>query len=624
MRSSFFEFNVAITGLFTAKGALQTVSHNIANAGTPGYSKQYAEIRASYPIALNTGKGMVGTGSEVYGIGQLRSFYLDKKYWAESPVFGEYKTKKTQLGMIERTFNELQGIGLKGAVDDFFKRLSDLSTTADDNTYRTNVIQSASSFSKFINNSVESLKNQQLAINDEVKIVVDTINSLGQQISKLNDQIFRYELDGSRANDLRDDRARLVDELSKYVNVDVSEEEKNLEYALGKFPDPEDRSKSIKHFSVFINGYEFVNHYTQHTLRLEQRDYPANPTDAYGLYDIFMDNGNQKFDIYSKSLTGELRGLIDIRDGNNGYFGSAAFGSTTASGTGNTVINVTGLTRLDYSANGGKLNVLDALGHTVTLDYISYTYNPATGAASFEIAPSPSPQLPGTAVFTPTTVQVGVTNNYKGIPHYMNKLNTLVRTFAKAINEGVGNLSGHVSGYDADDKLSNLLFFTDGNQTTVNRTDPTDPSSPYPPINYNLFTASNFQVNSVLINNPKLLAAAKKNTNSDGGISNNGIILDIMSMKDYPSLFREGKIGDYVAGITLEMGIDSKQANNFSLNYKSVVTTIDNQRKSVSGVDTNEEGVDMVRFQQLFVASSKLINVINNIYETLINQVGVR
>ncbi len=619
MRSSFFEFNVAITGLFTSKGALNTVSHNMANAATKGYSKQYAEIRASWPIALYNGKGMVGTGSEIYGVGQLRSFYLDKKYWSETPIQGEYSVKNTQLDMVERTFNELSGLGLAGAFDKFFTTLSDLSTTANDATYRVNTIQSASSLAKFINNTAESLKNQQADLNSEVKTMVEIINSLGQQIVTLNKQITNYELDGSRANDLRDERARLVDTLSSYVNVQVTEEEVNEDFKLGKYPDPEDRGKSEKRFSVSINGYEFVNHFGLNTLRVQERDIKVNPMDVGGLYDIYFNSTNTKFDIYHPYFQGQLRGLIDMRDGNNGNIGRAN------SIVYDPLIDPLKITaplnpqyKTDFPTTGGRLVFIDKKGTRTEVDYTSY--NPATGEFRFE----QGTRLPWNLNDTTDVdfrIEVGVTDNYKGIPHYMNKLNELVRTVAKAFNDGDqrGGFMGHLNGYDISEAgkqgvLTNLLFFSNGVNNSVIR----DGNGNFT-IDYTAITADNFQINPLLVGRPELLAAAKDGT---AGVSDNRITHEFAKIRQYTGLFKEGKLSDYVVGISLEIGIDAKQANNFKVNYKDVIETIDNQRKSVSGVDIDEEMIDMERFQQLFVASSKLINVINEIYDVLINQVG--
>jgi len=377
--------------------------------------------------------------------------------------------------------------------------------------------------------------------------VVSRVNSLGTQIASLNERIAKYEIDGSRANDLRDQRAVLIDELSQYANIDVEEREFNEDYAAGKYPNPEDRGKSDTRLSIRINGFEFVNNWDVNTLNVVPRTTERNPMDATGLYDIVFSNGVE-FDMYSPTLKGELKGLIDVRDGNNGN--------------------------------------------------------------------SPAGQP---------------VHQYKGIPYYLEELNTLVRTFAKAINEGTdinGNkipgMTGHYDGYgkDSDTKSGIWLFtYTTGQPSVEIGKDGT--TTPVPGTNnYSGMNCFNFQVNSDIMEKVELLACSDVK-DSDGGESNNKVILGFAALGNYQSLFKEGKLGDYVNAIASKLGVDAKQSTNFQKNYTDVTKTIDNQRLQVSGVSMNEEILNLVQYQQQFTAASKLMGIINDIYDTMINKMGV-
>lgn len=531
MRCSFFEYNVAASGLTVARAGLEVTANNIANAETPGYSKQYTEQRTTRPLSYSNGKGMIGTGAEVYGVGQMRNIYLDKKYWSEKSVLGEYQMKSEQLALTEGIFNELSDTGIKSSFDNFFQKLQDLTTTAGDTTYRTNVIQIGETLTKLVNNTYESLKKQQSDLNSEVKSEITIINSIGQQIRSLNETIKKYEFTGSKANDLRDERALLIDKLSAYVNVEVQETETNADYEAGLYPAPEDRAKSSKNFVVFINGCEFVKNDSVNPLKVVERTTLANDTDVPGLYDVYFEKTNQKFDLTSPSLKGELKGLIDVRDGNNG--------------------------------------------------------------------------------------DNNLTTNYKGVPYYMNKLNEMIRVFAKAINEGkdkdgkaIPDVTGHVDGYDKYEESGNLFFTYD---KTISK-------NPTGGLDYSKITCENFQINSDLIKDPNLLAASKQ-INSDE--SDNNVILSFLKVSSYGSLFKEGKLEDFVVGLSGNLGINKKQADNFKNNYTDVTTSIDNQRKAVSGVDLNEETINMIKYNQLYQASAKLMNIIDGIYDTCINRLGL-
>lgn len=583
MKSSFFEYNVAISGLHTARANLTVVSHNLANAEIPGYSRQVTLQRASRPLSMFNGRGMYGTGSEVYGVIQIRDKYLDNKYWSQKTNLGEYTAKNAHLSLVETVFNDANDSGVQSAFTTFFSRLQDLSRpeAVPDATYRTNVISAAETLANLVRTNAEALQKQQRDINQEISDVVSRINSLGTQIASLNKQITQYELDGSMANDLRDNRALLVDQLSEYVNVKVEE----LDYSTPSSPND-------KRFTVMINGYDFVNNTSVHPLVCVPRDLPAtvkttggytitpgekhNDMDVAGLYDLYFEDTGSLFNIYSNSLKGTLKGLIDMRDGNN------TFGTV----------------------------------HDPNAD-------PQYTAADREY-------------YYQTT-------NYKGIPFYLNKLNVLVRTFAKAVNVGldvnnqpIPEVNGHVNGYDYDGNPGQLFFTyssSNGNPGTGLPADfqgiiPELDSNGVPTGNYlddtkyTSLNCLNFAVNPNLTQADgwRLLACS---SDPNAGISNNDIILGFGKINNYSSLFKEGKLMDFIIGTTDHLSIDRRQARNFEESYTDITVATDNQRLSVSGVDMNEEMTAMVKYNQLYQACAKLVNVINGIYDTMINRLGL-
>ncbi len=530
MNSAFFEFNVATSALFTAKNGLSVVSHNIANASTRGYTRQVAMQKASEPLPGVCGKGMVGTGSDVYGIEQIRDFYLDKKYWEQKATFGEYSEKNDQLELLETVFSELSTTGISSSINDFLNSVSGLTFSAGDKTYRTSVINFASSFVDNINAYAQSLRTQQRDVNDEIQSLVKTINSIGDQIVGLNKQIFSYELNGDNANDLRDQRALLVDKLSQYVNTEVKEID----------------SEYGPKYVVLINGQDFVNHFDNFKIECVARDANTqiDPDDAPGLYDL---RWSADIPFNTRGLSGELKGLLDIRDGN---------------------VNVQ--TDTDTPAD--------------------------------------------------PDIKKSQPQNYKGIPYYVDKLNTLVQTIAKAFNEGkhlddtdIEGMSGHINGYDEKGNKGNLFFsYKDEDGNCIE-----DPEK----LDYSKITAFNFSMSDLLMKDSSRLATSSIAPPNQE--SNNEIILEFTTIRNNGSLFKEGNVFDYVNGISSELGIDKRQAQSFNDFYDELTTSTDNQRISVSGVSLNEEITSMLKYQQLYVASAKLMQSISQVYDTLINRLGV-
>jgi flagellar hook-associated protein 1 FlgK len=697
MRGSFFEFNNAVSALFVAKGALNVTSHNIANAAIKGYSRQYAEMRANIPLSTGSIKGMVPTGAEFYGIGQIRDFFLDKKLWTHSATLGEFQVKRQQLTMTQTIFNEMSETGLVAQINDLERRLQDLMTNAGDATYRTNVIQQADALATHIRSTYENLQKQQRDIDTEIRSVVQNINSLGRQIVSLNKQIQVAEYTGDRANDLRDQRARLIDALSVYVNVEVREIEMNEDFAKGMYPEPEERMKSQKRMIIQINGDDFINHFTLNTLEArERRDESTNviqglyrnPEDVSGLVDVYWGTGDFKFDLYSPSLGGMLKGLVDIRDGNNGYYAVSTDYEQTGVKIHPPDSKSGQILTLNFAAKDGRVDILEDGGFLRFIEprtgiareyrYLSaqveyhYDANGVVTGATAVLEMSPVTQVPPHILDNPGRYEarIGQTVGFKGIPYYLSKINEMVRTLANGFNFGTNmkgqaltDVTGHANAYDANNMNMGMLFFTyqrmtvmpdgrmayrnaicydrdndgigDGSGSLVRNPEHIDSGGNFINPQFQIFrlNALNFKVNDALITNPYLMACAtaeKANTgvnppgsgDVNSGKSENHAVFGFINLLKDKSLFREGTLGDFIIGMAGELGIDAKQAIKFERNYLDVTASVEYQRMSVSGVDIDEEITDMIRFQQQFMAATKLINVIDQIYDTLINRLG--
>jgi flagellar hook-associated protein 1 FlgK len=242
-------------------------------------------------------------------------------------------------------------------------------------------------------------------------------------------------------------------------------------------------------------------------------------------------------------------------------------------------------------------------------------------------------------------LEIGRTTDFKGVPYYIDRLNNLVRTFASAINFGtrldgtrIPDVIGHVDGVDVNGNSGDppTLFFTytfvDEHGVTHHATFDDLDNYTGRVRNLSIFNirADNFYVNPELLRNPLLMNASNPNIENPGddeqpdhGVSNNLVLLSWLRVNQDNTVFAEGRLLDFIIGMTGELAIDIKQADSFSLNYNNITTHIDIQRMSISGVSINEEMANMIKFQQLFQASSRLINVIDQIYGTLVNNLGV-
>jgi len=184
-----------------------------------------------FPVpSLNrsAGVGQVGTGVQVDEIRRLRDGFLDLQLRKESTKLGYWNARQDALQKIEGIFNEPSDSGLCAVFEQFWQSLESLSTTPASLASRSLVVQRGLALAETFNHFDASLEELQQDLNASIEIRVNEINSIGRQISELNLQILKVEVSGSRANDLRDRRDLLIDQLAKIVNTEVIEDEKGV------------------------------------------------------------------------------------------------------------------------------------------------------------------------------------------------------------------------------------------------------------------------------------------------------------------------------------------------------------------------------------------------------------
>lgn len=287
--SGWIGFNTAVSGLLASQKNLYTTNHNISNVNTKGYSRQQNTQESNNPHNI-AGLGFLGTGTNITEVNRVRDSYLDFKYWGENAPVGEWNIKEEALTEISHVFNEPSDSSIRKNLDEFFTSLESLSTNPGDDANRALVREKMISLTKYINSTAENLKSTQNEINFEVGTNIKKINSYSDRISGLNKEIYLIELNGSSANDLRDSRDLLVDELSEIANINASE--------------------TNGRFKVQVGGVALVDGDISNKLK-----YPAPTIDNLlnseeKLYQLEWENGN-KLELKS----GTLKGLIDVRDG---------------------------------------------------------------------------------------------------------------------------------------------------------------------------------------------------------------------------------------------------------------------------------------------------------------------
>ena len=224
MPSTFFGLTIAGSALNSFHAATNTVANNISNVNTKGYSRQEALRVASEALRTHQRYGMVGTGVTTTEITQKRDFYYDVKFWENNAKVGMYDAQLYgSLQIEEFLVDDDSAKGFKTIMDEMFNALEDLKKTPESLDARKAFISKSQNFTNFFTSMNVGLVRIQEDCNQEIATQVEKINSIGQKIALLNRQINIIEQQGTNANELRDQRALLVDELSELVPVEVTE-----------------------------------------------------------------------------------------------------------------------------------------------------------------------------------------------------------------------------------------------------------------------------------------------------------------------------------------------------------------------------------------------------------------
>jgi len=221
--STFTGLNTMVRGVYINQLQLNTVGHNITNADTKGYSRQMVNPTAT---AAEYREGIaVGTGVDATSITRARDIYADVQFRSETAKEGYYDMVAKNYDKVEAIFNDTQQSGIENSLQEFYKAWQNLSTNASDSASRTAVVEKGKAFADTIETASTQLRDQIKDVYDQIEIQVTDINQLLEDIKNLNKIIITKEADGATANDLRDQRDVLVDDLSKYINVAVHENE---------------------------------------------------------------------------------------------------------------------------------------------------------------------------------------------------------------------------------------------------------------------------------------------------------------------------------------------------------------------------------------------------------------
>lgn len=516
MTSTFHGLETAKRSIFTTQTALNTTGHNISNANTVGYSRQRVNFSAARPIEAygyshSTAAGQLGTGVEATSITRVRDKFLDSQYYSEYKWLGNYTVQTDTLDKLETIVNEPSDTGLQTVISNFWNSWSDLSKTPESSDGRAVLVEQTKAMMDAFNYTSKQLSDLKTDLTENAQINLDNLKSISSTIANLNGQIQRIEGIGDDANDLRDQRDKLVDELSGLANIKVSDLSDGYTITMGSM--------------TLVAGKS-----AEASQGLTLDDMTAAITSGD------LDNG-------------AIYGTIQSRD--------------------------------KYVQ--GYVDQLNQMANTIANGDIEVT-------------------IPKGSVLPEGTVLNGVTySTANGNREIMEALKVTV--------QGLNGL--HQLGYTMNGEQGEPLF-TDADGNTDN------------------LTAANIQLNPKIVADPTLLATSMRVTlNADGTetvVSGNNSMAVLMSQARDTKFAFDGTDSNTISGffrsIVGQLGVQSQEMQRLQSNQKTIVEQVDSRRMSVSGVSLDEEMSDLVKFQHAYNASARVMTVIDETLDRIINSMG--
>lgn len=613
MPSTFFGLTIASSGLNASQVALNTTANNISNVQTKGYTRQQANRVASDALRVYARYGSAGTGVTTTSIKQIRNEYYDTKYWNNQSSVGLYETRLDYLMQIENQFVDDESTkGFSTILNTMFNDMDTLKNNAADVNVRQHFVGSSQNFAAYFNSVAAGLSDIQRTANEEIKATVMNINAIAEKIATLNDQINAIEVQGGYANELRDQRALLIDELSAIVPTEVEE------IPVKNSNNPE-MPTGANYYTVKIGGQVLVDTYDCYTLECVAREEKVNQSDLGGLYDIKWAKTGNTFNAGASYMSGSLKALFDIRDGNNA---ENFRGNTKVLDPGKIQITNPSITSVEALTLPEK-GVLRINGKEC--EYTGFTYEKDKDgniiSYTFELKEKLSPQQQG--MIDNRMAEVGTSVDSMGVPYYMAQMNLFLRSFAREFNAILqkgedlhGNKTDYYAFLTGKDPVTGEEYKFDGKDGAgVDGTGSGVDS-------YYKLTAGNICVSDICVKDPTKFGTTE-NINGAGGVDAYELIEQLAKLKSDVVIYRGGTADGFLKCMISDISVDTQRSQIFSKNYTNISKTIQNQRMSVSGVDEDEEAMDLIKFQNAYNLSSKMISVMAEIYDRLILQTGV-
>lgn len=544
---------IGASGLQSGQNALNTTAHNLTNIDTTGFTRQQTLLSSKRYITIS--KNPAAVSDQQYGIGvnlsavrQVRDYFLDQTYRKESGRSTFYEASTDVLGEVENVLGELNGEDFQTSLTNLWTAVQELSKDPSSSVTQGLLVQRSAEFINRANAVYQDLTNYQDNLNKQIKEKVTTINQYGKQIQALNDQIRKIECGGiEHANDLRDTRNQILDELGKLCKMTYSEDSTgNVSVRI----EDSDFVRGDLFYEIGLDASDATGFYTPFWIRDAEYTVLADGTKKYNIEGAEVFNLDQTVSSSLDTDIGGLKALLLARGDHRSNY---------------TDIN----NNYDSISQSIVMNVqaeFDQMIHHVTTkinSILAEVYDPSRG-------------------------------------YMCDKDGSPLQLFQKVTTDGyekVTDAGGNVTWKYAEEDPA--------------RTD-------------TLYTLGNLQVNANLLREPSMLSFKKADGSADYDTTDK--LKAAFTDESYtlnPNVLKKTTFVDYYKDLVSQVANTGSAFRNIYENQQTTVEATYNAREQIVGVSSEEELSNMIRFQNAYNASSRYINVINELLEHIISTLAV-
>ncbi len=619
-----------VSGLTVSQSGLNTTAHNLSNVNTKGYSRQQMiNVDFNYNFIGYNYEGQklnVGLGATADVVRQLRNRFYDETYREEVGRQGYYEGQWEALSEIQELFGEMEGVAFQNSIEGIWDAIQELAKEPESIVCRSTLVNRASEFLDRAQDIYTQISKFQTDLNKQVQTAVNRINELGQQIYEMNKKVAAAEASGvENANDYRDTRNLALDELSKYIKIEYSEDPNGVvqvvaegvqfvsELSVNKIETKEisddtlmlkavwsqtgddvvSRNKSVNLQSDSDIGYlkglliargDDTAQYTDIPVKPEEPSYPARtdymiPDGAGGTvlntaaYNAAVEQYNKDYDQYRLDLN---RFNTSLAEYNNTIDSSV-------------IRNI--MATFDQLVHGIAIGINDILAPNKTIKVVN------DDGEMEEISILNEDEAP-IGMDADATMGEGLFNR-KSTPRYTTKTMNVVQT----------------------DENGTILVDGDGNPITkvqtvrvYNEENPED--------NYSLYTITEMEINQEIVENYSKLPLS--NNGNGGDFAYTGVMHKLSDIwnKSFttlsPNTLTPYTYKEYYTAFVGDIGTRGQLFENMTQSQSQMALEVDNTRQNYMGVSADEELANLMKYQHSYNAAARYFNVVDSMLDKIL------